>query len=407
MNRQKHKLPRRILAVLLTIAMMLSMSGSFVPTSAQAAPVPEEITGGTGNNTENVANLVAAGTSESLGVTIIQENDSDTTYNIGEGQVVMIANQNNEKPIIFENCTFNLSGKTSKISGPQNDIKYNNGETVTKLFISGNVTFINCLFITQEGATKSTTAGYDAAIYFYSGNINLDRCTAKAEDYNGQFLGLYGSDGAVTFTDSIISTEGNKNGWSYAMYAGAVLKLNHSMMTATGMSTDDGNINAFYSGDNKDNYEAIFINNSIVDFSDNSAGGFAINNVDIRVSNGSSITVNNNKGNACNSGYWIVEDSSITMNGNRGGHALSCIGFDMTNSTLEILHNGYAGVYLQSKDSSLTNCTVDVRCNGEKLLSYSAGDVWLQGHKLTVDGCTSKAQEGSAWLGGIGRTGGC
>ena len=131
MNRQKHKLPRRILAVLLTIAMMLSMSGSFVPTSAQAAPVPEEITGGTGNNTENVANLVAAGTSESPGVTIIQENDSDTTYNIGEGQVVMIANQNNEKPIIFENCTFNLSGKTSKISGPQNDIKYNNGETGT------------------------------------------------------------------------------------------------------------------------------------------------------------------------------------------------------------------------------------------------------------------------------------
>ena len=405
MNRQKHKLPRRILAVLLTIAMMFSMSGSFVPTSAQAAPVPEEIIGGTGNNTENVANLVAAGTSESPGVTIIQENGSDTTYNIGEGQVVMIANQNNEEPIIFENCTFNLSGKTSKISGTQNGIKYNNGETVTKLFISGNVTFINCLFITQEGATKSTSAGYDAAIYFYSGNINLNQCTAKAENYNGQFLGLYGSDGAVTFTDSIISTEGNKNGWSYAMYAGAVLKLNHSMMTATGMSTDDGNINAFYSGDNNDNYEAIFIDNSIVDFSDNSAGGFAINNVDIHVSNGSSITVNNNKGNACNSGYWIVEDSSITMNGNRGGHALSCVGFEMIDSTLEILHNGYAGVYLQSKDSSLTNCTVDIRCNGENYLSYSAGDVWLQGHKLTVDGCTSKAQEDSAWLGGVGRTG--
>lgn len=154
MNRQKHKLPRRILAVLLTITMMFSMSGSFVPMSAQAAPSPEEITGGKGNNTENVANLVAAGTSEAPGITIIQENGSDTTYNIGEGQVVMIANQNNEEPIIFENCTFNLSGKTSKISGTQNGIKYNNGETVTKLFISGNVTFINCFFITQEGCNK-------------------------------------------------------------------------------------------------------------------------------------------------------------------------------------------------------------------------------------------------------------
>ncbi len=85
---------------------------------------------------------------------------------------------------------------------------------------------------------------------------------------------------------------------------------------------------------------------------------------------------------------------------------MSCIGFEMTDSKLEILHNGYAGVYIQSKDSSLTNCTVDIRCNGEKLLSYSAGDVWLQGHKLTVKNCTSEAWPGAAWLGAVGRTGG-
>ena len=148
----------------------------------------------------------------------------------------------------------------------------------------------------------------------------------------------------------------------------------------------------------------IFVEDSTIDFSDNAAGGFAINNVNIHVKN-SDITVNNNKGNGCNSGYWIVDNSTIQMNGNRGGHALSCIGFEMSNSALQILHNGYAGVYIQSQDSSLVNSTVDIRCNGEKLLGYSAGDLWLNGHGLTVTDCTSLAMPGSAWLGGVGRTG--
>ena len=341
------------------------------------------------------------------GVNIIKTGYTDQTFNIGEEQVVMISGQGAEEPIVFNNCIFNLSGGTVKISGDQDGISYNNGEVVTKLWIGGNVEFNNCRFVTAEGATKTTSAGYDAAIYFYSGNINLNGCTLSAKGYNGHFLGLYGSSGAVTFNDSDISTVGNKNGWSYAMYGGSVLKLvNGSSMTATGMSIDSGNTNAFYSGDNKTGYDAIFIEDSTVDFSDNQAGGFAINNVNIHVKN-SDITVNNNKGNACNSGYWIVSaDSTITMNGNRGGHALSCIGFEMTDSKLEILHNGYAGVYIQSKNSSLTNCTVDIRCNGEKLLSYSAGDTWLQGHKLTVKNCTSEAWPGAAWLGAVGRTGG-
>ena len=141
-----------------------------------------------------------------------------------------------------------------------------------------------------------------------------------------------------------------------------------------------------------------------MDFSDNQAGGFAINNVNIHVTD-STINVSDNLGNACNSGYWIVDGSTITMNGNRGGHALSCIGFEMTDSTLETLHNGYAGIYIQSRDSSLTRCTVDLRCNGERLLSYTAGDLWLNGHTLTVDGGTSQAQPGSVWLGGVGRVG--
>lgn len=337
------------------------------------------------------------------GVNITEEGATDQTFDIGEGQVLMISGQ--DDTIVFDNCTFNLSGGTVKISGDQQGISYNNGETVTKLWIGGNVTFNNCTFVTQEGATKTTSAGYDAAIYFFSGNINLNGCTLSAEGYNGQFLGLYGSSGAVTFNKSNISTVGNKNGWSYAMYGGSVLKLlNGSSMTATGMTTDSGNINAFYSGDNRTGYDAIFVEDSTIDFSNNAAGGFAINNVNIHVKN-SNITVNNNKGNACNSGYWIVDNSTIQMNGNRGGHALSCIGFEISNSALQILHNGYAGVYIQSQDSSLVNSTVDIRCNGEKLLSYSAGDLWLNGHGLTVTDCTSLAMPGSAWLGGVGRTG--
>ena len=78
---------------------------------------------------------------------------------------------------------------------------------------------------------------------------------------------------------------------------------------------------------------------------------------------------------------------------------------EMTGGSLSVLHNGYAGMYIQSQDSSLTNTTVDIRCNGEKLLSYSAGDLWLNDHGLTVTDCTSLAMPGSAWLGGVGRTG--
>lgn len=338
------------------------------------------------------------------GVNIRRTGATGETFTIDDGKVLMLASSGDET-ITFENCAFNLSGETVKISGAQEDISYNNGETVAKLFISGNVEFTNCTFTAANGG-KSTTAGYDAAIYFFSGNINLYDCTLSATGWDGQFLGLYGSSGAVTFNNTDISTENNRNGWSYAMYAGSVLKLvNGSTMTATGMTTDSGNINAFYSGDNRTGYDAIFVENSTIDFSDNKAGGFAINNVNIYVDH-SDITVNNNLGNACNSGNWFVTNgSSITMNGNRGGHALSCIGFDMSDSTLEIQHNGYAGVYVQSRDSSLKNCNVTLRCNGEKLLSYTAGDLWLNGHTLTVTDCTSSAYGGAAWLGAVGRTG--
>lgn len=350
------------------------------------------------------------------GYTVVVNDVSDATFNVGDDQVVILCGQQapEDDPVVFTNCTFNLSGGTVKLSGnipidPNDEDKklsYNNGEVITKLWIGGNVRFDNCTFVTQEGAKKtSDKEGFDACIYFYSGDIVLNDCKLQATDYEGQFLGLYGASGSVTFNDSEISTIRNKNGWSYAMYGGSVLKLNRSQMTATGMTVDSGNTNVFYSGDNKKDYDAIFFKDSTIDFSDNKAGGFAINRVNIYVDN-SDITVNNNSGNACNSGYWkVTNDSHITMNGNRGGHALSCIGFEMSDSTLEILHNGYAGIYVQSRNSSLTNCSVDVRCNGEKLLSYSAGDIWLNGYTLTVNGGTSQAAEGSPWLGAVGRKG--
>ena len=136
------------------------------------------------------------------GVNITKEGATNQTFDIGDGQVLMISGQ--DDPIVFDNCTFNLSGGTVKISGNQQGISYNNGETVTKLWIGGNVTFNNCTFVTQAGATKTTSAGYDAAIYFFGGDINLNGCTLSAKGYNGQFLGLYGSNGAVTFNQSNI-----------------------------------------------------------------------------------------------------------------------------------------------------------------------------------------------------------
>ena len=241
------------------------------------------------------------------GVNILRTGASSQTFNVADGQALMINSPADGSAIEFSDCTFNLAGGTVKISGNQDGISYNNGETVTKLFVGGNVTFNNCTFVTAEGARKTTTAGYDAAVYFFSGDINLQGCALKAEGYNGQFLGLYGSSGAVTFRDCDISTTNNRNGWSYAMYAGSVLRLlDGSTMKATGASTDGGNINAFYSGDNRTGYDAIFVENSTIDFSDNAAGGFSINNVNIHVKN-SAITVNDNKGNACNSGVWYLE----------------------------------------------------------------------------------------------------
>ena len=368
---------RRLLAGLLTCVMLFSL----LPATALAEEDDEEPTGERQQEVEL-----------SNDINVITESVENAIYNVVDGKAVALKGTK-DAPITFTNCTFNISGNTMDIDG--SGVGYN-GETRTRFGVGEYVTFEGCVFNATDGGT-TTTSGNDACIEFFGPGITFSNSSIKGTNWQGQFLGLYGA-AEVTFNNSTIATTGNTGGWSYAMYGSSVLNLKGSIMTATGMQPGSGNVNAFYSGDLRTSYDAINITNSTVDFSDNKAGGFAINNVNIHVTK-STIKVNDNSGNACNSGYWIVDKSEIIIDGNRGGHGLSCIGFKMTDSTLEVLHNGYAGVYVQSEDSSFTGCTVDIRCNGERLLGYTAGDVWLNTHTLALKDCEH------VWLGAVGRTG--
>ncbi|MFU7517062.1 Cna B-type domain-containing protein [Clostridium sp. HCS.1] len=326
------------------------------------------------------------------GINVITQSVSGKTFNIDDGKCVNINGPSSEKSIEFTNCVFNLSAKNyfMRIEGV---------DLATKVYVSGNVIFNNCIF-NIDSVKEAGAGGNDAAIYLTGdrNNITFNNSSITSKDAKCQVVGLYGS-ANVTFNDSNISTIGTTALWSYAMYGESVLNLNKSTMSATGMNRIPGhNVNAIYSGDKRTNYDAIYINNSTIDFSDNDGGGFAINKINIHVYNNSKINVNNNAGNASNSGVWYVNDSEITMNGNKG-HGFSHIGDEMTNTKLTLKHNGYAGYYLQSTDAYYTNCEVDIRCNGERLLSYSAGDVWLNGHTATFNNCPY------VWLGAVGRKG--
>ena len=328
------------------------------------------------------------------GMNVLTAGATGEKFVIDKGKALAIKGTK-ENPLTFKNCTFQISGDTMSFSG--SGVGFT-GETKARLGVSGYTTFENCVFTAADGGTTSGN-GNDACIQFFGPGVVFSGSSVSGNGWHGQFLGLYG-EANVTFSDSKISTVGNVGGWSYAMYGSSVLTLDGSEMTATGMvrAAGGGNINAFYSGDAKTKYDAINVTDSTINFYDNQAGGFAINNINIRV-NRSKIYVNNNLGNATNSGVWYVNDSTIEMCGNRGGHGWSHITDECENSTITILHNGYAGYYLQSSDAKMTNCTVNIRCNGEKLLSYTAGDVWLNGHTLTLTNCKN------AWLGAVGRKG--
>ena len=169
----------------------------------------------------------------------------------------------------------------------------------------------------------------------------------------------------------------------------------------TDFTANDGNIRVYAQNQNDTGTTITNItNNSRIIFDDNKGGGFVFGKGTNQVNIDKSIVdVSNNGGNASNGGVWTVIDSTLTINGNRGGHGLSCQYFQMTNSKFESIHNGYAGVFTGTDDSSFTNCDVTIQCNGENLLSYSGLDITLNGHTLTVDNC------GIAYLGTVGRSG--
>ena len=211
---------KKVLGILTSVSMLVTLTGSLVsPVLAQEDGITEdeiieneEVTTVPEEEKESTEEIQEQETVETLtetseepedttvtdveedsnvlkeGVNITKEGATDQTFDIGEGQVLMISGQ--DDTIVFDNCTFNLSGGTVKISGNQEEIDYNNGETVTKLWIGGNVTFNNCTFVTQEGATKTTSAGYDAAIYFFGGDTTKDFAFALLI---GFFCGAYTS----------------------------------------------------------------------------------------------------------------------------------------------------------------------------------------------------------------------
>ena len=277
--------------------------------------------------------VAVGGTSADLqeGVNVLLESATNMTYVVDEGKALAIPGGTEEKPLVFTNCEFLISEDTMAIDG--SGVGYT-GETRTKIGIGSYVTFENCTFQATNGSCRFTEytnpetgaqswriSGNDACITFFGPGVTFTGGTITANNWVGQFLGLYGSNtdssisanANVAFSGTEVSTVGNTGGWSYAMYAHSVLCLDGATLTATGMQrytapfedgtlVTGGNVNAFYSGDARTGYDAITIKNqSNIDFSDNSGGGFAINNVNIHV-NDSTINVSNNLGNACNSG---------------------------------------------------------------------------------------------------------
>lgn len=326
------------------------------------------------------------------GVNVVQEDVAGLLYRVDAGKILVLKGTK-EQPLTLKNCKIELSGETMFFSGT--GVGYN-GESRARLAIGDYVTLENCEITAKDGSC-ATGSGNDACIEFFGVDTRLVGGSILGENWAGQFLGLFGA-ADVTLSGTHVRTTGVQGTWSYAMYGTSVLRLEKkALLSARGMTPKTGNVNAFYSGDLSTSYDAVFLDDATVDFSENKGGGFALNNINIHVKN-STIRVENNAGNASNSGYWIVEDSKLYLNGNRGGHALSCVGAEMKNTTLQVLHNGYAGVYIQSQDSKFENCTVDVRCNGERLKSYSAGDLWTNDRIVTFTNCPH------VWIGGVSLT---
>ncbi len=300
-------------------------------------------------------------------VTIIDSSISNETFNIGENQAIVVKGSADSITTISDS-TFNLSGTTIYING--SGVGYT-GETSTKMGIGDNVLFKNCAINVLSGQSANYSSGNHSAIGLF-GKANFENCTITVSDWTGHGIGFYG-DANVTFTESSLSSDGVKGAWSYAMYGSSVLTLDSSSMSATNMEPISGNINAFYSGDLKNNYDAIYIkNHSSVHFYENKGGGFAINSINIHVDD-SEILVENNNGSASNSGYWYVNDSTLNMN-NNFYHGLSAEALFANRSNIILDKNGYYGAQLRhgfiiDGDTSLqvTGNSYNFDCAGLKL----------------------------------------
>lgn len=332
------------------------------------------------------------------GVNVINKNVKNQSFTVEEGKAVVFVGKEDEA-IVVENCTFTISGSVVPL-------KEIDSEYSAKLAFTKNVIFKNCTILAKEASASS--AGTSAIISFLSGaNVIFENTKVTGIDGNYQFMAAY-HNVTTTFKESSIDVTGNKNGWVFASYPSrdetVTMNFDQTHFIAT-----NGNVRVYaqcQNGISSATTVTNIMNRSNIVFENNIGGGFVFgkgnNKVNIK---DSTVNVSNNGGNASNGAIWDVENSTLMMNGNRSGHGLSCQSFAMKNSEFESIHNGFAGVYVQSKDSSFTKCKVDVRCNGENMLSYSAGDFWLNGHTLTVKECKSKVMEGSAWLGAVGRKG--
>ncbi len=324
------------------------------------------------------------------GINEVGESVSGKTFNVCDGKALLIRGTK-EKPVVIENCVFNISGKTMNIAS----------EATARIDIYGYVTFNNCKFFAEDSnGGRISTSGGDACIRFDGPEVYFVNSNLYCNEYQGQFIGLY-TNAKVKFTSCTIETENLKDAWSYAIYSDGVLTINDTTMKATGtykVATDkESNLNVFYAGDSKDGEQFIVENGSKIDFRDNDAGGIVLNNATMKVSN-ATINIENNDGSAANTGTWIVENSKIYIRGNLW-YGLRLNKLKMENSDLESIHNGYYGIYIVKEASSITGGKVDVRCNGENSGSGSylaGGDIWVRSESanLTLNNV-------DAWLGGV------
>ena len=309
---------------------------------------------------ENIAYIMqAVNTLPESAMTIITESVTGQTYTV-DAQNTLVIRGSEKNPITITDCTFSLSGETNLIN--ESGVGFT-GETKVKMAVGDYVTLENCTIKINSGKCTSYT-GNDCALGFFGTNT-VNNSTITASTWDGNCIGFFGK-ANVTFTNSQLSTNAVTTGWSYAMFNTTTLTLDASTMEATKMDKGSSrNVNVFYSGDAVQN-NVYVKNSSNIHFYGNIAGGFALNHSNFYV-NDSTITIEDNAGNASNSGYWFLTNSEINILSN-GGHGLSCNSVESHNSKILSWDNGECGIYTTNlyidKDSHVTlteNCKTSTK----------------------------------------------